>query len=529
MWVYFFSICIFDSARDTAKVERQEEREIAAIFNTELSATGRPKRAAATVSLAKQDREEHKEAAKQLAALRKAAAASAAASSSSSKRSYADRDQDSHDEHSDAEHSNSSGSISSSSSSASSSGGVHATAAKKAAPSLRQPTLSRDSFSAHTGTTGSAKASALPSSFRAAASAADSAAGSAGNSCGCSSSSSSSGCSRCSSNNRSSSSSSSSSSSFDDAADSLELDGCGDDDAGLVDHFPEYSDEAVRFRELAKIKEMELKQARLDIDQEVENAIGDQKKKISSDRHDEKIFKPWIEALLFNLGDRFPDSAIMCALQNVFDPAMWTLDDDVFMSDNYLLADLKVLAAHFSQCTTLEDKQPAIVTNELLLELRLGKTWLWECWTGILRRRKDVASASAAGNGSSAKKSDQYFNPILKAANAVLENISPLVAPCVESNMFELIVQFLEVETIKESAPNFMLLAKIAITITVSTASCERGFSLMKLILTRLRTRMSQVMLDALMRINLLGGALLNRTEIREIVLEWHAAKDRKC
>ena len=41
-------------------------------------------------------------------------------------------------------------------------------------------------------------------------------------------------------------------------------------------------------------------------------------------------------------------------------------------------------------------------------------------------------------------------------------------------------------------------------TIAVSTASPERAFSLVKLVKTRLRSRMSQPMLDAIMRINLL-------------------------
>ena len=73
-----------------------------------------------------------------------------------------------------------------------------------------------------------------------------------------------------------------------------------------------------------------------------------------------------------------------------------------------------------------------------------------------------------------------------------------------------------------------MLLAQIAMTITVSTASCERGFSLMKLLCTRLQTRMSQEMLDALMRINLLGGDELTDADVAEIVKLWHALTDRR-
>ena len=68
----------------------------------------------------------------------------------------------------------------------------------------------------------------------------------------------------------------------------------------------------------------------------------------------------------------------------------------------------------------------------------------------------------------------------------------------------------------------------LVLRILMATASCERGFSLMKLLLTRLRNRMSQEMLDALMRINLLGGALLGPKEIREIVGSWYSATARR-
>ena len=122
-----------------------------------------------------------------------------------------------------------------------------------------------------------------------------------------------------------------------------------------------------------------------------------------------------------------------------------------------------------------------------------------------------------------------YVNPILRHAIEVFENLVPLLAPSIQANMYELVVRFIQVPAVQQSAPHFLFLAKIAITITVSTASCERGFSLMKLLLTRLRNRMSQEMLDALMRINLLGGAFLTASEIRDIVMEWYSAANRRA
>jgi hypothetical protein len=56
--------------------------------------------------------------------------------------------------------------------------------------------------------------------------------------------------------------------------------------------------------------------------------------------------------------------------------------------------------------------------------------------------------------------------------------------------------------------PSVATLLKIYLVIPMATASVERGFSLCKLIKTALRNRMTNTMLDALMRIRLLGGPI---------------------
>ena len=73
----------------------------------------------------------------------------------------------------------------------------------------------------------------------------------------------------------------------------------------------------------------------------------------------------------------------------------------------------------------------------------------------------------------------------------------------------------------------FVLFAEIAVTIGITTASCERGFSLMKLIMTRLRSRLSQPMLDALMRINLMAGSMTDQ-DFFDCVRAWYNNKSRK-
>lgn len=69
--------------------------------------------------------------------------------------------------------------------------------------------------------------------------------------------------------------------------------------------------------------------------------------------------------------------------------------------------------------------------------------------------------------------------------------------------MLELVANFVNNGRAQKQCPQWVLLAIIAVTIAVSTASCERAFSVMNLIMTKLRSRMSQEMLDALMRIKI--------------------------
>ena len=76
--------------------------------------------------------------------------------------------------------------------------------------------------------------------------------------------------------------------------------------------------------------------------------------------------------------------------------------------------------------------------------------------------------------------------------------------------------------------PNFAILARVALTITVSTASPERGFSQMKLIMTRLRTCLSQPMLDALMRLKLLAANNMSEKEFLQCVFEWFHQTDAR-
>jgi hypothetical protein len=536
-----YALCVF-CVLCPAEADRIEERNAAAIFHQELELGrgGRPKRAAAGVSLALQDREEHKAALKAIADARAAA--------SKKRHAYADGvDVDESDESmqlsaSSAFVSASSSSSSSSVSSSSASASKKATLTKATAVSnLKQPTLTSFSFSAHSIVNAGTSTTAHPSITSSL-----SVSGSAGSAPTLFAHSLSSASSSSSSSSRSSSSSSSSSSLVSgsvgvgvvvrtgvDGMDFVEFEPATAASAAAAAAAasvkpPSYDDEQARFAALTKMKETEEMEAQAEIDPEIQAAADEQQNfLLASTRHEELVYKPWLEALLFGLGNRFPDSEVMVALQHVFDPTTYPASRDLFCADSYLLADVEVLATHFSQKSTVEGNQPAVDRTLLLSELSVAKVWLWEAWEQMLRDRLKIESGKAKDIDTSGSAS-KFFNPILRAANAVLLNIEPLAAPVVESNMFDLVCQFVQYQTVNEYTPHFLLLAKIAVTITVSTASCERGFSLMKLLLTRLRNRMSQEMLDALMRINLLGGALLTSKEIRDVVNLWHMATKRR-
>ena len=107
------------------------------------------------------------------------------------------------------------------------------------------------------------------------------------------------------------------------------------------------------------------------------------------------------------------------------------------------------------------------------------------------------------------------------------EAIDPAPQPIACPSMQELVMEFINTKEHITNTPNFVLLAQIALTIAVSTASCERGFSLMKRIATRLRSRLGQPMLDALMRIQCLCYMLTDDV-IHACVKFWYESAVRR-
>ena len=75
--------------------------------------------------------------------------------------------------------------------------------------------------------------------------------------------------------------------------------------------------------------------------------------------------------------------------------------------------------------------------------------------------------------------------------------------------------------------PNLSKLAQVFMALPISTADCERGFSTMKIIKTRLRSQMSNVTLNQCMRISMEAPAL-DTFDFDTAVNSWSALKKRR-
>ena len=81
--------------------------------------------------------------------------------------------------------------------------------------------------------------------------------------------------------------------------------------------------------------------------------------------------------------------------------------------------------------------------------------------------------------------------------------------------------------TISTAYPNLSKLAQICLVLPISTADCERGFSTMKKIKTRLRSMISNVTLNHCMRIPM-EGQPFDKFDFDTAVNSWSMLKNRR-
>jgi hypothetical protein len=92
----------------------------------------------------------------------------------------------------------------------------------------------------------------------------------------------------------------------------------------------------------------------------------------------------------------------------------------------------------------------------------------------------------------------------------------------------ELCSSILTRKNVHETYPTMIALAKIALTLSFSTACAERGFSTMDRIKTEFRNRLREDNLNSLLMISANGPPLLSERDMPEISKRWREAKVRR-
>ena len=102
-----------------------------------------------------------------------------------------------------------------------------------------------------------------------------------------------------------------------------------------------------------------------------------------------------------------------------------------------------------------------------------------------------------------------------------------MIQNCKSFKMKAVLVLLASNDTLKTMYPNLAILASICLVLLVSTVDCERGFSTMKRIKTRLRSVMKTQTLDCLMRISI-EGPELESYDFQKAVSTWGKKTNRR-
>ena len=272
----------------------------------------------------------------------------------------------------------------------------------------------------------------------------------------------------------------------------------------------------------ALAKERELAEANVEEPEIAEAQLFVDKTAAACKLHNEKVCHPNLDFLIFNIAFRFPHSVIMLAFDKIFNPDHWPGTWNLFTKRD-CKKEIQALSEHYAQ-ESHATGFAAIDPDRIDGEWNSAQVWLWSEFTQL--------NSSQAAAPAAKLKPTTYTNPLLAASaskgkNLFEEVIGPSDPPLVAVSMLDVVRCFINNKHAKEQCPTFVLFAEIAVTIGITTASCERGFSLMKLIMTRLRSRLSQPMLDALMRINLMSGSMTDQ-DLFACVRAWYDKKSRR-
>ena len=194
----------------------------------------------------------------------------------------------------------------------------------------------------------------------------------------------------------------------------------------------------------------------------------------------ETVAKPFITHLKDNISSRFASSGDVLSALSIFDPKKVPLDSDDL--SHYGEASISTLLAHYgihrSAKTLLgeETVKEAIISPDITTE--------WKTFRQFMAKQP-------------------------------------------KENMKLQLTELATNEMLKSMFPNLNTLATISLTIPVATASVERSFSQMKLIKTRLRSRLSDTSLSHLMKIAIESPEKLLDGDLEAIVDTWNRKSRR--
>ncbi len=273
--------------------------------------------------------------------------------------------------------------------------------------------------------------------------------------------------------------------------------------------------------------------------------------------------KAYIRSLVNNLKSRFPNNDVLVAFKTLFIPSNYINmpEDDLKVHGN---KELNTLLAHYSEVDIEsvlidyssgdEDETPRLIKSSLVDFKQTKSEW------GVVKRlihkeanklytekRAKLAkflqtppepSRSDDDNSESENDSgdeqeydinledDTPFETLRKAKLA--DKLAKKKAPSTHVTLYELVAAVLNDQT-WTCFPGICTMMSIAVLIPMVTVHCERGFSCMKRIKTRLRNRMADSMLSNLMNIKLEGPDLEDDEDLPlRAFIHWLQQKNRR-
>ena len=194
----------------------------------------------------------------------------------------------------------------------------------------------------------------------------------------------------------------------------------------------------------------------------------------------ETIAKPFITNLRDNISSRFASSGDVLSALSIFDPKKVPVDSHDL--SHYGENSISTLLAHYGTDRSAETLQGEETVKEAMISPDITTEW----------------------------KTFRQF-----------------MAKQPKENMKLQLKELATNEMLKSMFPNLSTLATISLSIPVATASVERSFSQMKLIKTRLCSRLSDSSLSHLMKIAIESPDTLLDSDLGEIVDMWNRKNRR--